>query len=76
MDKFIGWLIEHTEKWWMWVIVIGTTTVLVHSGMPLLIGVGVGIYGLWCYAYGTKVTVDYYIKKLNKEKEKTNDVPE
>lgn len=75
MEKFLGWLIENSEKPWLWVVTLLITTIFVNSGFPLLIGVGVSIYGGLTYAVGVKVTMDYFIQKMKKEKEKekTND---
>lgn len=73
MEKFLGWLIENSHNPWLWVLILIVTTILVNSGLPLLIGLGVSIYAGWAYAAGVKTATDIFVRKMNKEKEKTND---
>lgn len=82
-EKFLFWLIKNSNKWWLWILVIIASTILVNSGTGFLAGLGLVIYGALTFAAGINLAlgatlgVDYDTKglwkKTDKAKEKKND---
>jgi hypothetical protein len=76
-EKFLFWLITHSDKPLLWVVTIIGSSILTNTGWPILIGLGLVLFGVVAFAAGINMALestlgDNYVLKY-KEKENKND---
>lgn len=80
-EKILFWGIKNSTTWWLTISVILVASVLGNTGMPLLVGLGITIFGVLAFCAGINTALegllgDNYAQKLEwdkKAKEKKND---